>query len=355
MNLLKLIVKKKAFLLILPLVLLSLVVVPVIFAQNATPGIDLTVSPPVYDLTANPGDTVKQTFRVRNNGTTSIDLDIQARRLISDPNSGSPVPETDAKGEELTWVKFDPQDFTAQPREWTNISYTISIPKTAAYGYYYVFGIAPKNSRTQTVTGAAIKGEVLVVVLLNVKKDGAISKAALVSFAPKDFVTEYLPATFDVTLENQGNVHVKPHGNIFITRGGTRDIAILDVNPGVGSILPGGKRTFETSWTDGFIVRQPVLDENNQPKLDKNGQPETHLAINWNNLTGFRIGPYTARMLLVYDDGTRDQTIEGTTTFWVIPYTPLAVIIIGVIIIFFGTKMLLGAYVRSQVKKSSKK
>jgi len=355
MNLFKLVVKKKTLLLAIPLVLFLFVAVPVIFAQNAVQGLDLTVSPPVYDLTANPGDTVRQTFRVRNNGTQAMDLDVQARRLTSNPTTGEPVPENDAKGEELTWVKFDPQDFTAQPREWTNVGYTINIPKTAAYGYYYVFSIAPKNSRTQTVTGAAIKGEVLVVVLLNVKKDGAISKAALVNFAPKNFVTEYLPATFEVTLENQGNVHVKPHGNIFITRGGTRDIAILDVNAGVGSILPGGKRTFESSWTDGFIVREPVVDENNQPKLDKDGKPETKLTINWNNLTGFRIGPYTARMLLVYDDGTRDQTIEGTTTFWIIPYTPLAVIIVGLIIIIFGTKLLLRSYVRSQIKKSSRK
>lgn len=356
MDVLKNFVKsRKLALSLFSLAVFSLLLVPRVFAQNAQPGLDLTVSPPVYDLTANPGDTVKQTFRIRNNGTSPLELQVTARRLISSPDNGSPVPESDTKGEELSWVTFNPSSFTAAPREWTNINYAINIPKTAAYGYYYVFGITEKNAQTQKTTGAAVKGEVLVVVLLNVKKEGAVSRADLVNFAPKSFVSEYLPVTFEVTVANKGNVHVKPHGNIYITRGEGKDIAILDVNPGVGSVLPGGKRTFETSWNDGFIVRQPSLDENSQPKVDKNGNPETHLAINWNSLTSFRIGPYTAHMLLVYDDGTRDQTIEGTTTFWVIPYTPIVVILVGLLVVYIVIRTLLRSYVRSQIKKGSGK
>jgi ABC-type glycerol-3-phosphate transport system permease component len=33
-----------------------------------------------------------------------------------------------------------------------------------------------------------------------------------------------------------------------------------------------------------------------------------------------RFGKYTAKMLLVFDDGARDVPIEGVVSFWVIPW-----------------------------------
>jgi hypothetical protein len=340
----------KPLLLLLFLGIFISAVIGNVFGQEIR-GLDLTVSPPVFELTAAPGDTVRETFRVRNNSSENVDLEISARRLISDPENGNPVPEQEATGEELSWVSFEPSSFTAPAREWSNVTFTIDIPESASFGYYYVFRIVPKGAAEQTTTGAAIQGEVLVVTLLTVRSEGAKSAAGLVKFAPKNFVTEHLPVTFETEIENTGNVHVKPHGNIFITRGGGGEIAILDVNTTFGSVLPSGKRTFESSWTDGFIVAEPVM-EDGEPKLDANGKVETKLTINWNKLTSFRIGPYTARLLVVYDDGTRDQTIEGTTTFWVIPYTALAVMLGGAVLLFFIVRTLLRSYVRSQIKKN---
>jgi hypothetical protein len=42
-----------------------------------------------------------------------------------------------------------------------------------------------------------------------------------------------------------------------------------------------------------FLVREPVIQDG-QVKLDKNGKPVENLSINWNKLTSFRIGKYTA-------------------------------------------------------------
>lgn len=339
----------------LPLGLLFVFLTALLFTVHAqTPaqeGLDLTVSPPVIELTAKPGDKLMQTFRVRNNRQEPINLQISVRRLTSDPQSGNPVPENDAKGEELSWVSFDKPEFTARPLEWEDVSFTIDIPETAAYGYYYVFRITPRSDEEFTSSGSKLKGELLVVTLLNVKKEGAISKTDLVEFKPKSMISEYLPVDFNVKLANKGNVHVKPRGNIFITRNGGKEIGILEVNPGIGSILPGGTRTFESSWNDGFIVREPVM-EGNEVKTDASGNPVTKLTFNWNKLTNLRIGPYEARLLMVYDDGDRDVTIEGVTTFWVLPYTVIGIAIVALIVIFFILKFMLRAYVRSQVTKS---
>lgn len=328
-----------------------LAVKPLLAQNNDAGRLDLTVSPPVIELTAKPGDKVIEKFRVRNNLNSPIALQVDARRLISDPNSGTPQPETSAKGEELSWITFDRPEFTANPQEWQDVTFTIDIPKTAAYGYYYVFRIHPKEGSEIKSSGAAIQGEILVVALLDVLKSGAQSKTELVSFKPQSMVNEYLPVGFSVKLKNVGNVHSKPRGNIFITRGGGPQISILEVNPNNGSILPGGTREFTTSWDDGFIVKQPVV-ENGTPKLDKNGKPVTHLQINWNKLTDFRAGPYEARLLMVYDDGSKDATIEGSTTFWVIPYTAIAFILTVIIVIIIVSRFILKWYIGQAVKKS---
>lgn len=313
--------------------------------------LDLTVSPPVIELTAKPGEKILEKFRVRNNLSQSIDLQISVRRLISSPTDGNPVPEEQAKGEELSWVTLDPQSFTARPSEWQDITFTIDVPENASYGYYYVFRIAPKNESSVKVTGTSIKGEILIVTLLNVKKEGASSKSELVSFNTKHKINEYLPVEFDVKLANKGNVHVKPRGNIFISRGNGKDISILEVNQNVGSILPGGTRQFTSSWNEGFLVKEKIM-ENDAVKLDEKGNPMTKIVFNWNKLTDFRIGPYTAQLLMVYDDGNKDVTIEGSTTFWVIPYTALAVIIISLIVLFIIIRFLLKIYIRRAIKNS---
>lgn len=199
-------------------------------------------------------------------------------------------------------------------------------------------------------SGASVQGQVLVVVLLNVVKDGAKAKAGLVNFTPSIFVSEYVPVTFTAKVSNTGNVHVKPAGNIFIRSFHQKDIAILDINGGRQTVLPGGTRTFTSTWDDGFIVRQPVI-ENGTPKLDKNGKQETKIVINWDKLTHFRIGPYTATLLMVYDDGKRDATIEGTTTFWLIPYTAIAVILVSLVVLVIVIRFLLRWYIRRELRK----
>ncbi len=323
------------------------------FAQNSDGRLDLTVSPPVIEIVAKPGEKITEKFRVRNNLNSSIDLKIQTRRLISDPESGNPVPETQPEGEELKWVTFDSSEFTARPLEWQDINFSIDIPENASFGYYYVFSISPKDNSKISATGADIKGEILIVALLTVIKDGANSKTDLVSFKAENNISEYLPANFKIKLANKGNVHVKPRGNIFITRSGGEEIGILEVNESMGSILPGGQREFSAPWADGFLVREPIM-ENGSEKLDEAGNQITKLKFNWNKLTSFRIGPYTARLLMVYDDGKKDVTIEGSTTFWIIPYTAIVFILISLIILFFIFRFLLRLYVKRAIQKSRK-
>jgi hypothetical protein len=103
-------------------------------------------------------------------------------------------------------------------------------------------------------------------------------------------------------------------------------------------VLPGTKRVFPTDWNNGFPHYENVV-EDGKTKTKPNGQPIRHLVWDIKQLGKIRIGKYTARVLVVYDDGKRDVPVEGYVSFWVIPWR-----IIAVLLVIIGL-MVGGAYI----------
>jgi len=339
---LKIVIYLFAYLLIFTFVALSA------RAQTAN-NYDVTVSPVFFDLSANPGDTVSDKIRIRNNTSSPIPIKLEVKRLTGDL-TGNLALKQDKNDYTLSWIKFSQDSFVAKPLEWTEVPFSVSIPKDAAYGYYYTITFNQDTTNPLAKTGVSLTGAAGIPVLLNVRKEGAKSDAKILEFSTNSFVSEYLPADFKIKIENTGNIHVKPHGNIFINDGRSKDLAVLDINPGLGNVIPNSVRIFTASWTDGFIVRQPVL-EDGQPKLDKNGKPLETITINWNKLTSFRIGKYTANLLLVFDNGKRDVPLEATTTFWIFPWKALIVIGIALIAIIILIRFLLKLYINREIRR----
>ena len=341
--------------LLLPLILLA-VLAPLVlavktFAQSPT-GYDVTVSPIFFDLTANPGDTINTKIRIRNNTTSPIPVKLGVQKLTGDTN-GNLILKQDATDPTLAWFNFGNNSVVTKPLEWVDIPLTITIPKDAAYGYYWTITFTQDNTSPLAKQGVALTGAAGVPVLLNVKKAGAKAEAKIVSFSTTNYIMEYLPVDFAVKVANTGNIHIKPHGSIFISDGLNKDLAILDVNPGQGNIIPDSSRIFNTSWSDGFLVREPVMI-GGQAQFDKKGNPVEKVQINWNKLTEFRIGKYTANLLLVFDNGTRDIPLQSTLTFWVFPWKVALGGIIALVIVIFAIRFIIKSYIKRELNKRIK-
>lgn len=316
-----------------------------IFAQQA---LDISISPLFFEFSTEKGSVLKDKIRVRNNSSSSVTLQVGLQRLAAGTNNEASLSDPKPEDEFVRWVKLEAQTVTARPREWTDIPFTIEVPDDAAFGYYFAFLISQSASKEPGAVKLA--GGVAIPVLLNVKTLGAVASGKLLQFAPKSFINEYLPVEFLVSVSNTGNVHIKPRGNIFVRSGGEKDLAILEVNQPLGSVLPQATRTFESAWMDGFLVREPIVEDGKVVK-DEKGGVKTKLTVNWNKLTEFRFGRYTGHLLMVYDDGTRDVAMEGSTTFWVIPYKVIGGLILGIIILIFLLRSLLRGYVAREAKK----
>ena len=322
-------------------------------AQSPAPSnYDVTVSPVFFDLSANPGDTLSDKVRIRNNTTSPLPIKLAVERLAGDVN-GDLTLKQDANDNTLSWITFQKDTIVANPLEWTEVPFTITIPKDAAYGYYWAITFKQDNTNPLAKTGAAITGAAAVPILLDVRKPGAKADAKILKFTTDNFINEYLPINFKIQVQNIGNIHVKPVGNIFITNGLSKNIATLEVNTAGGNIIPETNRIFNTSWDDGFIVNEPVI-EDGQIKLDKNGKPVNRLVINWNKLTSFRIGKYTASLLLVFDNGKKDVPLEATLTFWVIPWKVLIVLFVSLTVLIILIRIILKWYINREIRKRLK-
>lgn len=310
--------------------------------------VDLTVSPVYFDLNPKPGDVIKDKIRVHNNTGTPMPLTISVNTMTINER-GDIVPQALPTQDSTGWFKFPTTQITVPANEWLDVPFTANVPGDAAFGNYFAVSFAPGVTKVAG-SNAVIQGNIVVPMLINVQKAGSVAQASIASFKVDNFVSEYQPVTFTVDVKNTGNVHLKPRGNIFIRGPKDKDLAVLEVNSAQGNVLPGANRAFSSQWADGFIVKEPVM-ENGNPKIDDQGKPVTHIVINWNKLTSLRIGKYSAYVLMVYDNGQRDIPIESTVTFWIFPYTAVAITLVVLIVLFVGISTIFKTIVKSEAKK----
>jgi len=314
---------------------------PGIASAQADSGLRLITSPLPISLSTEPGTSISTELRVKNGGTQKEKLQVTLMKFRAYEASGKPqLLERTPEDDFLNWVHFSESTFTFDPNEWKTITATFDVPQEAAFGYYYAFVFSRAETETALVEKqTALVGGTAVLVLLEVRVPDAKKEVEVAEFSLDQQFYEFLPATFTVRLKNTGNVHIAPRGNIFIDQGNTKDIAILEINRERGNILPQSNRDFETVWQDGFpTYTDKIVD--GKVVLDEQGKPERTLAWDWNNASKLRFGKYSAKMLLIYDDGKRDIPIEGEVSFWVIPWR-----LIGAVLLNFTLILGLGTYV----------
>lgn len=302
----------------------------------AATGFSLTTSPSPISLTTAPGTTVTTEFRVLNNGTQPEHLRVGLMKFKASGESGRPNLYDREPGDTyFDWASFSPSSFNALPGQWVKVKMTITVPKTASLGYYYAvtFQRSTENNPAERQSASVI-GASATLVLLNVKTPNQRPELKLADFTTNHKLYQYLPATLTVRVQNSGNIHLRPGGNIFIKRG-SKTVATLTVNPYQGNILPNSYREFTADWRDGFPIYQDKQIDG-KPALTRDGKPDRSLHWDLTKLTKFRFGKYTAQAVVVYNDGTRDIPMEATTSFWVIPWTLILIVLSVVLLVVAG-------------------
>jgi hypothetical protein len=292
----------------------------------------LTTTPIAVNLTAKPGQTITTTLQVQNNSPLPKTIDVTLRLFKAAGDTGqAALFKPGGKDVSASWVHFSQNSFVAEPGVWNHVTMTINLPEDAALGYYYAVLFQPRAVAELPSDTNKFKSANAVFVLVDAQTSGEHRSLFLNRFASAKHVYEYLPANFTVTINNTGNIHVVPRGNVFISRSKTgKTLATLAFNPGQGNILPQSTRQFQAEWDDGFPAFQPKR-VNSLLVSDKAGKPiqELHWDSN-SSLSKIRFGRYYAHVALAYSSGIANVTSETDSyiTFWVIPWK-LILLVIG--------------------------
>lgn len=298
-------------------------------------GMNLTLSPIYLPIETTPSQSVTTEIKVRNNSTDTEYLHIDMAKFRPDETGEKPILlDLEPEDEFAQWISFDQQQFAVQPGEWKTLKVTFSPPESASLNYYYVL-VFNRQNLIQTQDETVLSGAPAMLVLANVLSPNTKRELQLTSFKVPKVFFEFLPVTFEAVVKNTGNTYLAPSGNIFIDGNGKKDIAILPFNQHAANVLPNTQRLLTIAWEDGFPVYKPQM-EKERVVTNEQGLPKYKLEWNFSEADKFRIGKYTANLLMVYDNGERDVLIESQQSFWVVPWRIMAAMTVVAIFALFG-------------------
>lgn len=327
--------------------------------EDAPPkvGLSVTLSPVFLNLSIYAGKLAKSTIKLTNNNTFAERYRLSPIQFKPDERGESIVPVQDGtQGETVNWVHISRPEIVVQPKTSETVEFEVRVPEDAFLGYYLGISVQRSEEQFDRTDTTKVVGQVIMPIMLDVLREGEegalfedgaeniYKRAVVTDFKTTSWWYEYLPAEFEVSFKNTGKVHLAPFGSILIQQGDI-DVGSVEFNESANNTLPGVTRVYKASWNEGFIVREPVK-KGNDFVLDKNGNKTYHTVINWDSLTKMRIGKYTARAIVVFNNGRNDVPLEALVSFWIIPWRLILLVILILTLIVFGIKSALSNFIR---------
>jgi len=269
----------------------------IVEAQDSQASRSIAVTPPSFELFANPGESVSDKIRVRNDSgiAQTYHVVVEDFKAVGEEGSIDLVTEDQSNmGYSLAkWVVPEPKTFSLDAHEEKEIPFTINVPKNAEPGGHYASVLVNMGGETKVSGGAAVTSRVGSLILLRVS--GNVQEDARVeSFAAAKGYYEKGPVDFELRVKNNGNNHIRPKGTIVITNIFGQKVTEVELN-GL-NILPDAIRKMNTEWKFSALLANR----------------------------------YTATLVATY--GQQNKPLSASSSFIIFPKPLLAVA--GVIILF---------------------
>lgn len=309
---------------ILALLVLGSVASPVVKAatSTSTPAANssqaLEISPPVVNLSGDPGETVKTQISIRDVADVPLVVTGQVNDFVASGEDGIPKLLLD-DGEESPYSMkswYSPlSKLNLEAKKIENLTVTINIPKNAAPGGYYSTIRFTATAPGVEGNGVALSASLGALILMRVNGD-ATEKLSVAEFSTIDsnektaWLFESAPVNFLLRTKNEGNLHEQPVGQATIKDMFGNTVGLVNINLEKRNVLPSSTRKFEAPL-DKAVIGDRML-----------------------------FGRYTADLVVTY--GTNGSKVTASLSFWVIPWklilTVIVVLVGGFFLIRFGLR-----------------
>lgn len=265
-------------------ILSALILPAVVSAQGA----GVRISPAVIEETLEPGELKTYEYEVENLNGVEQQYFLFTRNITGVGEGGAPIfaeEGFDQTGYALAnWITLPAGDVILQAGEKRSFEFTLSVPSDAKCSHFGGIFVSAQPPEIEN-SGAAVGYQVANIVSIRVNGD-CEEQGSIRQFSTGKFLYGSQNVDFNVRIENQGDVLIRPTGPLEVTNSLGRTVGSITFNEGRAGILPGETREYSN--------------------------------IQWLG-DGVGFGRYEAVLSAVYgEDGAR-KTISSTVTFWVLP------------------------------------
>jgi hypothetical protein len=228
-------------------------------ADEGSP-IALRISPLSYDLKIDPGEQKSGKIYIENMSNTDIEIQSEFSNFFVDDSGGYMFTgEKEVANENLkpylmsSWFSLSENNFTLGKGESKIVGYEIKVPRDASLGGHYgaiFFRTVCKASDDKAVvstdkSSVCVSGRVGTLFLVQAggkaARKGILKKINVPKFSLDD------KATLSVEIENAGNTHFQPEGQIVVKNFFGQEISKMEIKD--KTILPTTSRTFPETLT----------------------------------------------------------------------------------------------------------
>jgi hypothetical protein len=270
------------------------------FSVHAQEAVSFSVSPSIFDMTANPSQTWQSTLRVINVNSFELIVYIDIANFIPKDEGGVPkfIPIDKSVSEQATFAEWisTVKEITIPPEQTVEIPLKIQVPSDASPGGHYAAVMVSTRPTSAQDNTNNVQTAQIISSLIFLRVTGDITENSTIrSFRTADYFISRPETNFEIRIENKGNVHVQPQGEIKIFNMWGQERGIVPINQQTlfGNVLPNSVRKFSFSWKSEWSITD--------------------------------IGRYRAVATMAYGVDTR-QFMTADTAFWVIPWKILLVI-----------------------------
>jgi len=188
-----------------------------IYAQE----VSLSISPPILEVTIQPGKTVTQTYTIIDGGipivispkiVPFVPLDQNGHpEIIEDPNSINAF---------SNWFSFDPTPVSLSSGDSHNFNVKFTPPEAAEEkDYYFTLLLATQNDNGLDINQTQSQARIGANILLTISKDGNPQKSASISlFSAPRLIDSFQNIIYKVSIKNIGSAFFKPKGTITVNQ-----------------------------------------------------------------------------------------------------------------------------------------
>lgn len=295
---------KRARILLVSLTLLVSIALPATAAAQPSPAHDpqtqsnksaLAVSPAIVEHVLTPDKKKEFTLRVTNLTNFPLPISGTVKNFVTLESVEDPKKQ--ALYDASKWFTITEPDFILQPNQTRTVSISIQPPADAEPGGHYATiyfqPLLPSNALTPATSYLSARVGTLAFLI----QPGELEEKLTMQSFSSQAVHYMTPLDFKLSLQNSGNVHLSPNTTVEIRNWF-------------------GKKVDKITAPPGIII------------------PSTTKSISVSSNKSLFFGRYTATATTSW--GSDKKTSQINTTFWVIPWLSIAVVITVLLVLFVG-------------------